>query len=44
MKLQQVAEVLNISLGTVKTLHHRALKRIRREVAPGAGGEYETVS
>jgi RNA polymerase sigma-70 factor (ECF subfamily) len=44
MKLQQVAEVLNISLGTVKTLHHRALKRIRREVAPGAGGEYEYVS
>ena len=42
MKLRQVAEVMAISLGTVKTLHHRALNRIRREVAPGAGGEYET--
>jgi RNA polymerase sigma-70 factor (ECF subfamily) len=44
MKLQQVADVLDISLGTVKTLHHRALKRIRREVAPGAGGDYGYVS
>jgi RNA polymerase sigma-70 factor (ECF subfamily) len=44
MKLQQVAEIMAISLGTVKTLHHRALKRIRREVAPGAGGDYEYLS
>ena len=44
LKLQQVAEVMAISLGTVKALHHRALKRIRREVAPGPGGEYESMS
>ena len=41
MKLRQVAEIMAVSLGTVKTLHHRALKRIRRQVAPGAGGDYE---
>jgi len=39
LKLQQVAETMSISIGTVKALHHRAIKRIRREVAPGAGGE-----
>jgi RNA polymerase sigma-70 factor (ECF subfamily) len=39
MKLIQVADTMAISLGTVKALHHRALNRIRREVAPGAGGE-----
>ena len=44
MKLYQVAETMAISLGTVKALHHRALKRIRREVAPGAGGGYESMS
>jgi len=44
MKLQQVAEIMAISLGTVKALHHRALKRIRREVAPGAGGGHESMS
>jgi RNA polymerase sigma-70 factor (ECF subfamily) len=44
MKLQQVAEVMNISLGTVKTLHHRALRKIRKEVGAGTRGENETVS
>jgi len=44
MKLRQVAEIMAISLGTVKTLHHRALKRIRLQVAPGAGGDYEYMS
>jgi RNA polymerase sigma-70 factor (ECF subfamily) len=44
MKLQQVAEVMNISLGTVKTLHHRALRKIRKEVGADARGEYGTVS
>jgi len=44
MKLQQVAEVMNISLGTVKTLHHRALRKIRQEVGADARGEYGTVS
>jgi RNA polymerase sigma-70 factor (ECF subfamily) len=44
MKLQQVAEVMNISLGTVKTLHHRALRKIRKEIGANARGEYETVS
>ena len=44
MKLQQVAEVMNISLGTVKTLHHRALSRIRKEVGADRRGEYGTVS
>jgi RNA polymerase sigma-70 factor (ECF subfamily) len=37
LKLQQVADTMAISLGTVKALHHRALKRIRLEVAPGPG-------
>jgi RNA polymerase sigma-70 factor, ECF subfamily len=44
MKLQQVAEVMDISLGTVKTLHHRALHKIRKEVGADARGEYGTVS
>lgn len=44
MKLCQVADAMAVSLGTVKALHHRALKRIRREVAPGPGGEYESMS
>ena len=44
MKLQQVAETMAVSLGTVKALHHRALRRIRQEVAPVAGGEYERMS
>jgi RNA polymerase sigma-70 factor (ECF subfamily) len=42
MKLQQVADFMNISLGTVKTLHHRALSKIRREV--GARGANESMS
>jgi RNA polymerase sigma-70 factor (ECF subfamily) len=37
MKLQQVAETMGISIGTVKALHHRAINRIRREVAPAQG-------
>jgi RNA polymerase sigma-70 factor (ECF subfamily) len=41
MKLQQVAETMAISIGTVKALHHRAINRIRREVAPAAGGKNE---
>lgn len=41
LKLREVAEIMDVSLGTVKALHHRALARIRREVAPGAGGEHE---
>jgi len=44
MKLQQVAETMAVSLGTVKALHHRALRRIRREVASVAGGQHECVS
>jgi len=44
MKLQQVAETMAVSLGTVKALHHRALHRIRQEVAPVAGGEHERMS
>jgi RNA polymerase sigma-70 factor (ECF subfamily) len=44
MKLQQVAETMAVSLGTVKALHHRALQRIRREVAPGMGGEHGCLS
>jgi RNA polymerase sigma-70 factor (ECF subfamily) len=44
MKLQQVAETMNVSLGTVKTLHHRALIKIRKEVGAGARGENEIVS
>jgi RNA polymerase sigma-70 factor (ECF subfamily) len=44
LKLNQVAETMAVSLGTVKALHHRALRRIRREVAPAAGGEHERMS
>lgn len=44
MKLRQVAEVMNISLGTVKTLHHRALRKIRKEVGTDRRGEHGTVS
>lgn len=44
MKLQQVAEIMDVSLGTVKTLHHRALRKIRKEVGTDARGENETVS
>lgn len=44
MKLQQVADVMNVSLGTVKTLHHRALHKIRKQVGAGTRGENETVS
>lgn len=44
MKLHQVAETMAVSLGTVKALHHRALRRIRREVAPAAGGEHGRMS
>ena len=44
LKLQQVAETMAVSIGTVKALHHRAIKRIRMEVAPGPGGENESVS
>lgn len=44
MKLQQVADAMAVSLGTVKALHHRALHRIRRQVAPWTGGENEGMS
>ena len=44
MKLQQVAETMAVSIGTVKALHHRALNRIRGQVAPGAGGQNEIMS
>lgn len=41
LKLQQVAEAMAISLGTVKALHHRAIHRLRRELAPESGGKNE---
>lgn len=44
LKLQQVAEAMAISLGTVKALHHRALRRMRGELAPETGGEHESMS
>jgi RNA polymerase sigma-70 factor (ECF subfamily) len=44
LKLQQVAEAMAISLGTVKALHHRAIHRLRRELASGCGGENEHMS
>jgi RNA polymerase sigma-70 factor (ECF subfamily) len=43
LKLQQVAEAMAVSLGTVKALHHRAIARMRRELAPGLGGENESM-
>jgi len=44
MTLQQAAEVMDVSLGTVKTLHHRALRRIRQDVGGDARGENENMS
>ena len=44
LKLPQVAEAMAVSLGTVKALHHRALCRVRRELAPWSGGEHESMS
>jgi RNA polymerase sigma-70 factor (ECF subfamily) len=44
LKLPQVAETMAISLGTVKALHHRALRRVRRELEPWSGGEHESMS
>ena len=41
LKLQQVAEAMAVSLGTVKALHHRAIHRLRRELASGSGGKNE---
>ncbi len=38
LKLEQIAATLGVSPGTVKTLHHRALKVIRRQVAVERGG------
>jgi len=32
MKLEEIAGVLGVSLGTVKTLHHRALQNIKKGV------------
>ena len=43
LKLRQVAEAMAISLGTVKALHHRAMHRLRRELAPGSGGKNESM-
>jgi len=43
MKLQQVAETMAVSIGTVKALHHRALNRIRRGMAPGEGGTHASM-
>jgi RNA polymerase sigma-70 factor (ECF subfamily) len=34
LKYRQIAEVLNISVGTVKSTHHRALVKVRRGVMP----------
>jgi RNA polymerase sigma-70 factor (ECF subfamily) len=44
MKLRQVAETMDVSIGTVKALHHRALNRIRGQVAPAFGGQNESMS
>ncbi len=44
LKLQQVADAMAISIGTVKALNHRAIQRIRRVVGPVPGGQHENVS
>ena len=41
LTLQQAAGVMAVSLGTAKALHHRALGRLRREMAAWSGGEHE---
>lgn len=41
LTLQQAAGIMAVSLGTAKALHHRALGRLRREMAPWIGGEHE---
>lgn len=43
LKLQQVAEAMTVSLGTVKALHHRGINRLRRELASGSGGKNESM-
>lgn len=35
LKLEEIAGVLDISLGTVKTLHHRAVHAIRKQFSAG---------
>jgi len=32
LKYREIAEIMNISTGTVKSAHHRALSRVKREV------------
>lgn len=41
LTLQQAAGAMAVSLGTAKALHHRALGRLRREMAAWSGGEHE---
>lgn len=41
LTLQQAAGVMAVTLGTAKALHHRALRRLRREMAPWIGGGHE---
>jgi RNA polymerase sigma-70 factor (ECF subfamily) len=38
MKLNAIAATMKLTLGTVKTLHHRAIKNIRKHVQRAEGG------
>lgn len=37
LKMIEVAEILNVSVGTVKSLFHRAIKKLRKELSPYMG-------
>jgi RNA polymerase sigma-70 factor (ECF subfamily) len=39
LKYEEIATRLNISIGTVKSLHFKAIKKMRRILAPQLGGE-----
>ena len=41
LKYKEIAQILNISLGTVKSLHFKAVQNLRGLVAPYLGGSYD---
>ena len=39
LKYKEIAQILGISLGTVKSLHYKAVQNLRGLVAPYLGGQ-----